>query len=166
LAGIRIPSKNVNARNLTAAIYEANPHLGRGDLWAVVRYSELCWKFRRLAEYMERLPESGVVRQDGEPRKLLGELRATGDVLLRHEAALGITSVARAGLGLDVALMRQFISVDGGPPKELPDMTDRELGIYFEGLLARAGKEPVEPALRLDSDGAPLSPPSAGEGPE
>jgi hypothetical protein len=138
LTGIRIPSRNVNARNLTAAIYEANPHLTRADLFAVVRYAELCWKFRRLAEYMERLPESGVVRQDAEPRKLLAELRATADVLLRHEAALAITSAARAGLGLDIALIKQLISVDGRPGKELQDLSDAEFATYFEGLLARS----------------------------
>ncbi len=108
LQGVRIPSRNENARQLVFRIYEENPHLQRADLWAVTRYAELSWKFRRLAERMERMEDGGLVRSDGEPRKLLAELRSLSDTLLRHERDLGITVTSRASLGLDVARMRRL----------------------------------------------------------
>ena len=108
LVGIRIPSRNENARQLVVRVYEENAHLQRADLWAVTRYAELSWKGRRLAELMERLPDDGLMRKDLEPRKLLSELRALSDTLLRHERDLGITAVARAAMGVHIAMGQGF----------------------------------------------------------
>lgn len=116
LQGVRIPSRNENARQLVARIYEENPHLQRADLWAVTRYSELSWKFRRLNEVMDALGSvevggrevkgaRGLVRADYEPRKLLSELRGLSDAILRLENALAITSGAKASVGVDMAKM-------------------------------------------------------------
>ena len=116
LVGVRIPSRNENARSLVVRVYEENPHLQRADLWAVTRYAELSWKFRRLAERMERMEDGGLVRSDGEPRKLLAELRSLSDTLLRHERDLGITASSRAALGVNVTRLRDLAAAmaDGG----------------------------------------------------
>ena len=103
LVGIRIPSRSENVRQLVVRVYEENLHLHRADLWAVTRYAELSWKFRRLSELMERLPDDGLMRKDLEPRKLLSELRALSDTLLRHERDLAVTAAARAAMGANVA---------------------------------------------------------------
>jgi len=120
LVGVRIPSRNQNTRDLVTRIYQENPHLQRSDLWATTRYAELSWKFRRLCELMDRLPDARMpdgavlpnahayIRQDFEPRKLLSELRGLSGELLRHEAALGITAGARAALGVDIGRMRSI----------------------------------------------------------
>ena len=108
LVAVRIPSRNQHTRDLVVRVYQENPHLQRADLWAVTRYAELSWKFRRLAELMERLPDGGFLRQDMEPRKVLGELRALSGELLRHEAALRLVASSKAALGVDVARMSTF----------------------------------------------------------
>jgi hypothetical protein len=108
LVGVRIPSRHVNARQLVVRVYEENPHLQRADLWAVTRYAELSWKFRRLAERMEEMPGGGLMRADMEPRKLLSELRVLSETLLRHERDLGITAAARAGLGVDLGRLQSM----------------------------------------------------------
>lgn len=103
LVGLRIPSRSQHARNLVVALYQTCGHLGRQDLWTASRWADLAVKYRRLAEYMDRLPgDSGLVTLAGEPRKLLSELRALAAELLRHEAALGITPSSRAALGADL----------------------------------------------------------------
>ena len=105
LVGVRIPSRNENARQLVVRVYEENAHLLRADLWAVTRYAELSWKFRRLSELIDRMEDgngAGYLRKDQEPRRVLSELRALSGELLRHEAALAVTAAARAAMGVDI----------------------------------------------------------------
>ena len=111
LVGVRIPSRNENARSLVVGIYQENPHLRRADLWAVTRYAELSWKFRRLSELIDRMEDgngAGYLRKDHEPRRVLSELRALSGELLRHEAALAVTAAARAAMGVDIAKGQGF----------------------------------------------------------
>ncbi len=131
LVGVRIPSRNENARQLVVRVYEENPHLQRADLWAVTRYAELSWKFRRLSELMERMGDAGLVRQDLEPRKLLSELRALSDSILRHERDLGVTASSRAALGVDIGRMRRLTD-DAASPVSESDLLEME-----ERILAR-----------------------------
>ncbi len=145
LVGIRIPSRNENARQLVVRVYEENAHLQRADLWAVTRYAELSWKFRRLSELMERLPDDGLMRKDLEPRKLLSELRALSDTLLRHERDLGITAVARAGLGVDVGRIRK-LAEDGASPADEAAVIAAERRILL--LLGSSSEEDVSVGAR------------------
>jgi hypothetical protein len=109
LVGLRIPSRQQHTRDLVVRLYEENVHLQRADLLAVVRYAELCWKFRKLAELQERMGDtSGYLKNDLEPRKILAELRGLADSLLRHEAALALVPSARAALGVDVGRLRSM----------------------------------------------------------
>ena len=111
LVGVRIPSRSENVRQLVVRVYEENLHLHRADLWAVTRYAELSWKFRRLSELIDRMEDgngAGYLRKDMEPRRVLSELRALSGELLRHEGALGITAAARAAMGVDIAKGQGF----------------------------------------------------------
>lgn len=92
LGRLRVPSRNESVRRLVAQLYRDNAHLSRGDLWATTRYATLCWKFRRLAELMDQMGEyGGFLRKDGEPRKVLGELRQLSDSITRLEESLALT---------------------------------------------------------------------------
>ncbi len=123
LVGIRIPSANENVRQLVVRVYQDSPHLQRADLLAVVRYAALTWKFRRLSEMLDRLPEGGVVKiskGDLEPRKAVSELRALAGELLRHEAALGITANSRAALGIDLVRGHSLAELMSRPEGDQP----------------------------------------------
>jgi hypothetical protein len=56
----------------------------------------------------DRLQEHGVARADGTPTKWLDQWRAQSDHLARLENQLGLSAVARAGLGVDIGRMRQL----------------------------------------------------------
>lgn len=118
LVGIRIPSRNQHTRDLVVRVYEENVHLQRADVWAVTRYAELSWKFRRLSSLMDRMGDAGLIRRDQEPRKLLSELRALSDSILRHERDLGVTAASRAALGVDLSRMRQYAQGSQEPVEE------------------------------------------------
>ena len=97
-----IPSKSMPVRRLVVKLYETSPHLARSDVWTAIRWATMTLKFQSLAAYMDKLAEGGTVRADGEPRKLLTELRALADSISRHEQALGVSAASRAALGVDI----------------------------------------------------------------
>ena len=114
LQGRRIPSRNATARRHVIALYREATWLTGADLPAAVRWATLTVKFGRLAEALDRLPDGGVVKADGDPRKALGELRALSGEITKLEAALGITAAARAALGVNVARMGDLAELMAG----------------------------------------------------
>jgi len=108
LVGRRIPSRNSRVRRLVVALYFEASWLAGADLPAAVRWATLSEKFRRLAQHLDNLPEGGVVKVDGDPRKALGELRALSGEITRLENALGITAAPRAGLGVNLGRMEDL----------------------------------------------------------
>ena len=114
LQGRRIPSRNATARRHVIALYREATWLTGADLPAVVRWAVLTVKFGRLAEALDRLPDGGVVKADGDPRKGLGELRALSGEITRLESALGVTASARAALGVSIQRMSDLATLMAG----------------------------------------------------
>ncbi len=85
-------------RRLVYAIYEQNPHLGPADLRIVARYATLSQRFLRGERMLRRL---GDVTPEGVPSSLAAEQRVLAAELRRHEAALAITTAARAALAVE-----------------------------------------------------------------
>jgi len=105
----RIPSRNATVRRRAVDLYRECSWLTGADLPAAVRWGTLTEKFRRLAQFLDRLPEGGVVRVvagDVVPYKALEALLRLNAEITKLEAALGITAAARAGLGVDVGRIR------------------------------------------------------------
>lgn len=100
LIGVKIPTRNRQARRLVTTAFRECSWLGRSDLPAMTRLAELYVAIRRIAE---RLDRGGYTKADGDPRKLLGEWRTLMAEARQHEAALGLTAAARASLGVDLA---------------------------------------------------------------
>lgn len=100
LVGRRIPSRSASVRRRVVALYDECHWLTGADLPAATRWATLHGRFQRIAERLDALP---VVRDDDEPRKLEGELRALSATLSGLERDLGITASARAALGVNIA---------------------------------------------------------------
>ena len=81
------------ARKLVYQVYEQCPHLGPADVRAVTRYALLSQRFLECQRQLSRLEEAEraeeALRTAAEQRALAAELRL-------HEAALGISSIARS----------------------------------------------------------------------
>ena len=60
------------------------------------------------------LGERGIVQDNGEPRRLVGELRQTLQLGLSFASALGLTPQARAALGVSVAKMGDLAELMAG----------------------------------------------------
>jgi len=107
----RIPSRNATVRRRVVDLYRECSWLTGADLAAAVRWGTLSEKFRRMAQFLDRLPEGGTVRADkGDVkayRALETLLRLNGEIA-KLEAALGVTAAARAGLGVDLGRMRSL----------------------------------------------------------
>lgn len=103
LEGVRIPSRNRQARRLVVTLFSECAWLARPDLPAVARLCELYVVIRRIAE---RLDRDGLLKKDGEGKRLIGEWRGLMAEARAHEAALGITVAARAQLGVDLGRMQ------------------------------------------------------------
>ena len=114
LVGVRIPSRNAVVRRNVVALFRECSWLMRADVPASVRWGVLGEKFRKLAAHLDRLPDGGVVRANGDPRKALGELRALSAEVTRLEASLGITASARASLGVDLSRMKDLGALVAG----------------------------------------------------
>ncbi len=80
-------------------IYGECSWLTVADLAATVRWGTLQGKFTRLAERLDGLD---VLTAGDQPQKALGELRALSAEITKLESALGITAVARPGLGVNM----------------------------------------------------------------
>ena len=120
LIGVAIPSRNRTVRRRVVALYRECVWLTGADVATAMRWAVLGDKFRRLAEVLDKLPVVKVSGDDAEPRKALGELRALSGEMTKLEAALGITAVARAALGVNVTRLQDLASAmsmttpDGG----------------------------------------------------
>jgi hypothetical protein len=85
------------------------------------------------AEYLDRREgDRGLVTADGDPVKALAELRSLSMELSRLEASLGITAVARAGLGVDIGRMRRLANGASEPHADDVDVAELERR-YVEG---------------------------------
>ena len=113
----RIPSRNATVRRHVVDLYWVCSWLTGADLAAATRWGTLSVKFRRLAEFLDRLPEGGVVRADkGDVKayKALETLLRLNAEITKLEAALGVTAAARSALGLNVMRMGDLASAMAG----------------------------------------------------
>ena len=110
LQGRQIPSRNRRVRRLTLRLYEECHWLTAADLPAAVRWATFSERFRRMAQTLDKLPtvKAATAGNDGEPRRLDAELRATSAEMGRLESQLGLTASARASLGVDLTRMRHL----------------------------------------------------------
>lgn len=117
----RIPSRNATVRRRVVDLYRECSWLTGADLPAAARWGTLTEKFRRLAQFLDRLPEGGVVRVakgDVLPYKALETLLRLNAEITKLEAALGVTAAARAGLGVDLTRMRKLAQGSDGDQPE------------------------------------------------
>lgn len=87
-------------RKLVYQVYEQCPHLGPADVRAVTRYALLSQRFLECERQLSRLDEAERA-EDG--LQTAAEQRALAAELRLHEAALGMSSIARSPHGANSA---------------------------------------------------------------
>lgn len=99
LIGVPIRSRDRKVRELVVDLFARCDWLSAPDAYAATR---LCHLYRKIERLGADLEDRGLFKADGDPRKAITEWRQLMAEARAHEAALGITAVARAQLGVDV----------------------------------------------------------------
>ena len=127
-----LPSRDRVTRRLAARIYETCPWLQPADAYGVVRLAHL---HRIITTLCLGLHRRGVMKKDGTPKKALGELAKLSAEARNLEYSLGLSFTSRVDAGLAVAQTQAvLISVAGGTPKRLEELSDPELALSIAHL--------------------------------